>query len=47
MVPRGELPRTARRIIKEWNGATELFANWERGRMKQTFFAVQGADEDD
>jgi len=45
----GELPRAARRLLKEWalRHRAELLMNWERGRMGKTFLAIQGADEDD
>ena len=45
----GKLPRTARRLAREWaeRHRAELLANWERGRNRQTFYSIQGYDEDD
>ncbi|MBN9316481.1 MAG: DUF4160 domain-containing protein [Devosia sp.] len=45
----GSLPKTARRLVRDWAQAhrAELLANWERGRMMKSFFSVPGADEDD
>ena len=42
----GELPRGARRVIRDWVNLrrAELMANWERGRMLQPFHTVPGAD---
>jgi hypothetical protein len=39
-------PSVARRIAVDWvrRGEAELMANWERGRLKQTFESVPGAD---
>ncbi len=45
----GRLPKTARRLAREWTERhrTELLVNWERGRNRQTFYSIQGYDEDD
>ena len=45
----GKLPPTARRLASEWAARhrDELLANWERGRNRQSFYAIQGYDEDD
>jgi len=45
----GEMPRSARRILKEWarRHRDELLQNWERGRLNQNFLVIQGADEDE
>ena len=42
----GDLPRNARRIMREWveEHQTELLANWERGRQREPFEQVPGAD---
>ncbi|MEI9990313.1 MAG: DUF4160 domain-containing protein [Rhizomicrobium sp.] len=42
----GELPRGARRLMREWVNShrVELLANWERGKMKVPFLTVPGAD---
>jgi Domain of unknown function (DUF4160) len=43
---RGTLPPAARRVAVEWvrRRESELLANWERGRLRQAFEAVPGAD---
>ena len=45
----GRLPPTARRLVREWAARhrDELLVNWERGRNRQTFYSIQGHDEDD
>ena len=42
----GEIPPTAARIVRQWlvRRRVELLANWERGRMRQPFNRVPGAD---
>jgi hypothetical protein len=42
----GELPRGARRLIRDWvnRHRQELMANWERGRIMLPFKTVTGAD---
>ena len=42
----GEIPPTAARIVRPWlkRRRIELLANWERGRMHETFKRVPGAD---
>jgi hypothetical protein len=42
----GDLPRGARRVIRDWviRHRDELMVNWERGRMKVPFRTVPGAD---
>jgi len=42
----GELPRGARRLIRDWvdRHRAELLANWERGRVRAPFKTVPGAD---
>jgi hypothetical protein len=42
----GELPRGARRLIRDWANRhrAELLANWERGRMGLPLHTVPGAD---
>ena len=42
----GELPPPATRLIREWieRRRPELLANWENGRMMQSFNRVPGAD---
>jgi hypothetical protein len=45
----GHLPKTARRILREWahEHQAELSENWQRGRMRVSFLSIPGADEDD
>ncbi|MGV3491680.1 MAG: DUF4160 domain-containing protein [Devosia sp.] len=45
----GQLPKTARRILREWthDHRAELSENWQRGRMNQSFQSIPGADDDD
>jgi len=42
----GELPRGARRLIRDWvsRHRRELMANWERGSRRLPFERVPGAD---
>lgn len=42
----GRLPRTGARLVKEWIQLQrpELLINWERGRQRQSFNAIPGAD---
>jgi hypothetical protein len=42
----GHLPPGAVRLIRDWitSRRQELLANWERGRLKQPFELVPGAD---
>ena len=42
----GKLPRTGARLVTEWVELrrSELLINWERGRQRQPFNAVPGAD---
>jgi hypothetical protein len=42
----GEIPPAALRIVKPWveRRRAELMANWERGRLRQPFERVPGAD---
>jgi hypothetical protein len=48
-VIRGALPVAARRIAVGWvrDREMELMANWERGRLREPFEAVPGADVDE
>jgi hypothetical protein len=43
---RGALPPAARRVAVEWvrHRESDLMVNWERGRLRQAFEAVPGAD---
>jgi hypothetical protein len=42
----GELPPAALRLVMRWveRRRAELMANWERGRLRQPFERVPGAD---
>jgi len=42
----GSLPPGALRIIRPWieRRRTELLANWERGKLREPFQRVAGAD---
>ena len=42
----GRLPRTGANLVRDWVGLRrpELLINWERGRSRQPFNAVPGAD---
>ena len=42
----GELPPGALRVIRAWveRRRSELLANWERGKLRQPFERVPGAD---
>jgi uncharacterized protein DUF4160 len=42
----GELPKRARRVVREWvlERQMELMANWARGERREPFEQVPGAD---
>jgi len=44
----GQLPPTARRIVRDWALArqAELRHNWERGVKRQAFMRIPGPDHD-
>jgi Domain of unknown function (DUF4160) len=44
----GDLPPGALRIIRPWieRRRPELMANWERGKLRQPFERVPGADSE-
>jgi len=45
----GELPLTARRMVREWTLArrADLEENWRRARAKQPLERIAGPDEDE
>jgi hypothetical protein len=48
-ITRGQLPRKAAAIVKEWclKHQDELLANWRRAERFEALERIQGADHDD
>ena len=46
---RGQLPKKAAAIVKEWclKHREELFENWQRAQKFEPLELIQGADQDD
>ncbi|MBN9074753.1 MAG: DUF4160 domain-containing protein [Rhizobiales bacterium] len=44
----GTMPPGAQRMLRDWTlrHRDELMANWERGRLREAFRTIRGADEE-